>query len=105
MCLWVLAIFFYAVKFIEDKTIFSDLIKKKIKLYFAVSFVINFVVSEHLLVDLGQEPKVYLRFGVFLLCVGFFYFMYLVEDSDPAQQPMYLISHHLRVTFMKQRYD
>lgn len=78
ICLIILAVFFYSVKYIEDKPVFKHGIKKIIKIYFGVSFKIILIVTYFE----SNKNEVNLRLGVTLLCMGFFYFMYLVENVD-----------------------
>lgn len=52
MCLVILAVFFYTVKFIEKLDVFSMKVKKIMKIYFGVFLVVNVIISEHLSVDL-----------------------------------------------------
>lgn len=44
-CLLILGIFFYTIKFIEDKKVFKNGVKKLIKIYFGISIKIIIVVA------------------------------------------------------------
>jgi hypothetical protein len=100
MCLWIVAIFFYSVKFIEKLQVFTAKMKKVIKVYFLVAFVTTCISCSHVRLDLKIIDTSWLRLGVFFLFFGFIYFMYLVEHVNEEDTCLYLISRTFRVTFM-----
>jgi hypothetical protein len=100
MCLWVLAMFYVTVKFIESKLAFDSRMRVMVKIYFIAYLLLIFGNRFYSYRLAPNQNLVSFRMGIFFLCLGFFYFIYLTHDTLEESNASLLISKSLNIKFM-----